>query len=128
MGDIGRDQETIRVHLRHTICPATLFGEGFTDTLEGAWEKVAMSTLAKERPDFLIVEASDYFDRAGISVLKAGGNECLDSGEGAELVVDAACEDELFVQAAELGRLSVEELELPVDDAAIWLISVIYVV
>ena len=56
--------------------------------------------------------------------MKAGGNECLNSSEGAELIIDTAREDELFVQAAELGRLSVEELELPVDDAAIWLILV----
>lgn len=87
-----------------------------------------MSALAKERADFLIVEASDYFDGAGFSVVKAGGNECLNSGEGAELVIDAARKDEFFVQAAELGRLSVEELELPVDDATIWLVSVIVLI
>ena len=84
-----------------------------------------MGALAKERADFLIVKASDYFDSTGVRVVKAGGNECLDSGEGAELVIDAACEDEFFVQATELGHLSVEELELPVDDAAIWLTLII---
>ena len=125
MGDIGRDHEAIRVHLGHEICPTSIFGEGFTDTLEGAWKKVAMGALSKERADFLIVKASDYFDRAGVSILKAGGNESLDRCEGAELVVDASREDEFFVQAAELGRLSVEELELPVDNAAIWLTLVI---
>ena len=84
-----------------------------------------MGALAKERTDFFVVEASDYFDGAGFSIIKTGSDECLDSGEGAELVVDAAREDEFFVQAAELGRLSVEELELPVDNAAIWLMSAI---
>lgn len=83
-----------------------------------------MGTLAKERADFLIVEASDYFDGARVSIVKAGGNKGLDSGKGAELVIDAARKDEFFVQAAKLSRLSVEELELPVDDAAIWLILV----
>lgn len=84
-----------------------------------------MGALSKKRADFLIVKASDNFDGAGVSMVKAGGNECLDRGEGAELVVDASREDEFFVQAAELGRLSVEELELPIDDAAIWLMLLI---
>lgn len=80
-----------------------------------------MGALPKERADFLIVKAPDYTYSTGVGVVKARGNECLDSSERAELVIDTACEDEFFVQAAELGRLSVEELELPVDDAAIWL-------
>lgn len=49
----------------------------------------------------------------------ARGNKCLDSGEGAELVINTAREDEFFVQATELGRLSIEKFQLPVDDAAI---------
>lgn len=81
MGYIGRDHEAIRVHLGQAICSAALFGEGFTDALEGAWEKVAVGALPKKRTNFLIVETSNYFDCAGISVLKAGGNECFDGGE-----------------------------------------------
>lgn len=103
------------------VHPAAVLGEGFTNTLEGAREQVAMSALAKERANLLIVEASDYFDSAGVCVVTTGGNQCFDSGEGAELVIHAACKDELFIQAAELGRLSVKKLELPVYDAAIWL-------
>lgn len=80
-----------------------------------------MSALAQERANFLIVEASDYFDSAGICVFTAGGNQCLDSGEGAELVIYSAREDEFSVQAAELGRLRVEQLELPIYDTTIWL-------
>ena len=78
-----------------------------------------MGALTKKRTNFLIVEASDYFNGAGVYVFKAGGNECLDSCEGAELVIDTTREDEFFVQTTELGRLGVEKLELPVDDAAI---------
>ena len=33
-----------------------------------------MGALAEERADFFIVEASDYFDRAGVCVFKAGSN------------------------------------------------------
>ncbi len=124
MRDICRDHEAVRVHLGHAVCPAALFGEGFTDTLESAREKVAMGTLAKERANFLIVEAPDYLYSARVSSGKTRGNECLYSGEGAELVIDTARKDKLFVQAAKLRGLSVEELELPIDDAAIWLISV----
>ena len=80
-----------------------------------------MSALAKERANFLIVEASDYFDSAGVFVFTAGGNQCFDRGEGAELVIHAARKNEFFIQAAELGRLSVKKLELPIYDAAIWL-------
>ena len=87
-----------------------------------------MSALTKERTDFLIVEASDYFDGAGVSVFKTGGNECLDSGEGAELVIDTTRKDKFFVQTTELGRLSVKKLELPIDDAAIWQILAINLV
>ena len=46
-------------------------------------------------------------------------DECLDSGEGAELVIDPAREEKLFVQATELSWLRVKELELPINDAAI---------
>jgi hypothetical protein len=42
----------------------------------------------------------------------------LQSGPTAELVVDAAAGDELFVEAAEGGGLEVVELELPTDDVA----------
>ena len=40
----------------------------------------------------------------------------MDSGPGAELVVDAASEDELPVKTTGAGGLDVEELELPVYD------------
>lgn len=56
-----------------------------------------MGALAKERANFLIVEAPDNFYGAGVRVIKARGNECLNSGEGAELVIDPPCEDEFFV-------------------------------
>ena len=49
----------------------------------------------------------------------ARSDECLDSGEGAELVIDPARKEELFFQATELSRLRVEKLELPIYDAAI---------
>jgi hypothetical protein len=39
----------------------------------------------------------------------------LDGCPGAELVVDAASEDELVVKAAGGCRLNVKEFELPVD-------------
>ena len=78
-----------------------------------------MGALTKKRTNFLIVEASDYFDGAGVCVFKARGNECLDSCEGAELVIDTTREDEFFVQTTELGGLSVKKLELPVDNAAV---------
>ena len=81
MGDIGRDHEAVGVHLRQAVCSAALFGEGFTDALEGAGEKVAVGALPKKGTNFLIVEASNYFDCAGLIVIKAGGNECLDGGE-----------------------------------------------
>ena len=84
-----------------------------------------MGALAKQRADLLIVEASDYFDGAGVCVFNAGGNQCFDSGEGAEFVIHTARKDELFVEAAELGRLGVEKLELPIYDAAIWLMLAI---
>ena len=42
--------------------------------------------------------------------------EGLDGGPRAQLVVDAAGEDELAVEAACRGRLDVEKLELPVDN------------
>lgn len=83
-----------------------------------------MGALAKKRADLFIVEASDNFDDAGIFVLKAGGNQCLNSGKRAELVIDAPRKYELFVQAAELGRLSVKKLKLPIHDAAIWMMLV----
>ena len=120
MRNIGRDHEAICVHLGEAIHATAVFGEGFTDALQGAWEKVAMGALPKERANLLIVKASDYFDGAGVGFFKAGSNQCFDSGEGAELVVYATRKDELFVQAAELGRLSVEKLQLPIYDAAIW--------
>jgi hypothetical protein len=40
----------------------------------------------------------------------------LDGSPGAELVVDAAGEDELPVETTGAGGLDVEELELPVYD------------
>ena len=43
----------------------------------------------------------------------------MDGGPRAELVVDAAGEDELLAQTAELSGLDVEELEFPVDNARI---------
>ena len=79
-----------------------------------------MSALAKERANFLIVEASDDFDGAGVRISKARGNQCFDSSKGAELVIHATCKDEFLVQTAKLGWLSVEELELPINDAAVW--------
>jgi hypothetical protein len=42
--------------------------------------------------------------------------EGLNSGPGAELVIDAAGEDELSVEATGLGGLGVEEFQFPVDD------------
>ena len=84
-----------------------------------------MGALAKEGANFLIVEAPDYLYGAGVRVVKARGNKCLDGGEGAELVINTPCEDKFFVQATELGRLCVEELELPVYDAAIWWMLVV---
>ncbi len=80
-----------------------------------------MGTLAKEGADFLIVEATNYLDGTGIYILHAGGNQCLNSGKRAELVVNATREDEFFIQAAQLRRLSIEEFELPIDDTAICL-------
>ena len=56
-----------------------------------------MGALAKERANFLVVEAPDYSYGAGVRVVKAGGNECLNRGEGAELVIDTAREDEFFI-------------------------------
>ena len=84
-----------------------------------------MGALPKERANLLIVKTSDYFDSAGVCGFKAGSNQCFDSGEGAELVVYATRKDEFFVQAAELGRLSVEKLQLPVYNATIWLMLAI---
>ena len=81
-----------------------------------------MGALAEERTDFLVIEASDYLDGAGVCVSKAGGNQGFDSGEGTKLVVHATCKDEFLVQAAELGWLSVKEFELPIDDAAVCLV------
>ena len=120
MGDIGRDHETICIHLGYVVWPTVLVGKGFADSLESAWKKVAMGTLAKQRTNLLIVEAPDYFDGAGTGIVKAGGNRSLDSGKGTEFVIDTASEDEFLVQAAQLGRLSIEELQFPVDNAAIW--------
>ena len=79
-----------------------------------------MGPLAKERADFFVVEAPDYFDGAGVCVFEAGGNQCFNSGERAEFIIDATREDEFFVEAAKLSRLGVKKLELPVDDGAIW--------
>ena len=81
-----------------------------------------MGALTKERTDFLVVEASDYFDGTRVCAFMAGGNECFDSGEGAELVIDATRKDEFFVKTTELSRLGVKELKFPVDNAAIWMI------
>jgi len=44
----------------------------------------------------------------------------LDGGPGAKFVVDAAAEDEFFIEAAQLGGLDVEEFQFPVDDGAVW--------
>ena len=81
-----------------------------------------MGALAEEGAYFFVVEESDELDLGG------GGRGCveerLDRGPRAELVVDAAGEDEFFGEAAELRGLDVEELELPVYDGGVWEVSV----
>ena len=115
--DVGADQEAVGVHLRHDICAAlAVVGEGFADALESAGKEVAVGALAQQGADLFVVEAADYFyGAAGIGGGGfRGGDEGFDGGEGAEFVVDAAGEDEFFGEAAELCRLRVEELELPI--------------
>ena len=81
-----------------------------------------MGALAEQGADFFVVEAADEFDRVvgrrGVGS-RAGGDKGFDGGEGTEFVVHAAGEDKFFFEAAELGWLSVEELEFPVEDCAV---------
>ena len=122
VGDVGGDHEAVGVHLGEAVCTAAAaLGKGFADPLKSAGEKVAVGALAEERANFFIVKAADYFDGTGICLFSARGNQCLDSGEGAEFIVDATCKDEFLVQPAKLSWLSVEQLELPIDDATICL-------
>ena len=79
--------------------------------------------MTKQRADFLVVEEGDAFDLGGCGEGGRRGavEEGLDGGPGAELVVNAASEDEFFGKAAELGGLDVEEFEFPVYDGAVWM-------
>lgn len=98
-----------------------LFGERVHDAFYNRWEEVSASTLAEQGTNFLVIEEGDDFDLAGPGVFGRGGgsavDECLNSGPGAKLVVNAAGEDELLLQATDCSRLVVIEFEFPVYNA-----------
>ena len=131
VGDVGGDKEAARVGAGEEVRlrAGGEGAEGFVDEGDGVGQEVAVRALPEERADFFVVEEADDFEDAawgrggGAGVVGeagggGGGEEGFDGGEGAEFVVDAAGEDEFFVEAAELGGLCVEELEFPVYDCA----------
>jgi hypothetical protein len=117
--DVGGDKERVCVGAGDEGADGG-GGEGVDDALNNGGEEVAVGTLAEERTDLFVVEEGDELD------LRGGGGrgveEGLNRGPGAELVVDTACEDELFAETAELSGLDVEELEFPVDYARVCLL------
>ena len=84
------------------------FGKGLDDALHDDGEEVASGALAEERADFLVIEEGDGADLRGVFNGVVRVEEGLDGGPRAQLVVDAAGEDELAVEAACRGRLDVE--------------------
>lgn len=100
--------------------------ERVDDALDRAGQEVAPCSLSQQRADFLVVEEADELDNAAATASsptrRTGAlsvEERLNGGPGADLVVYATSEEELVVEASELGRLGVEELELPVHDGAV---------
>jgi hypothetical protein len=93
------------------------------DAFHDAGQEVAACALAEQRADFLIVEEGDDAEAGGVGDGGGGVEERLDSGPAAELVVDAAGEDEFFVETAGAGGLGVEEFEFPVDEGGVCCVS-----
>lgn len=122
VGDVGGDEERVGKGLTHEAWAkgslAISGSEGLDGALDCQREEVATSTLAEQRANFLIVEESDELDDA-LLLLLLGVEKSHEGGPGAELVVDATGKNEFLVHTADLGRLGVVKLELPVEDCAI---------
>jgi hypothetical protein len=114
--DVAGDKEGIRVRPAERALDFASVSEFLDDALHDAGEEVAMGALTKQGADFFVVEEGDHPDLGG---RRGGVEEGLHGGPTAELVVDTAGEDELSVEATSLCRLSVEELEFPIDDGGI---------
>lgn len=117
--DIARDQEGVCI--RAGKCVLDLgFREFLHDALNDAREEVATRTLAQQGADLFIVEEGDDTDLRGGTQRRVGVEQSLDGGPRAQLIVDAAGEDELAVETTSSGWLNIEQLQLPVDDSGVW--------
>lgn len=119
VNDVAGDEEGVCVCSAEGGVRFAVGGEFFSYALHDAGEEVAVGALAEERTYFFVVEDGHHADLRGARERRGRVEERLHGGPGAELVVDAAGEDELSVETAGLRGLGVEEFELPVDDCRI---------
>lgn len=118
--DVGTDKEAVGIHLRCRIDSTALFCKDFANTFEGTGKEIAVGALTEQGANLFIIKATHNLDRTGFRVCSlAGGDQGFNGCKGAELVIDAACKDELFIEPTELSWLSVKKFELPINDGAI---------
>ena len=97
MNDVTGDEEGVCVGSAEGAACFAVCCEFLGYPFHDAGEEVAVGALAEEGPDFFVIEEGDHADLRGARERGRRVEECLDGGPGAELVVDAAGEDEFFV-------------------------------